>query len=337
MGELPRRTLGPSGIEVPDRGDRLQQLRRPDRRGPQRSGSSRRRSTRASRSSTPPTSTAAVAARRSSGGRCATVATRRSSPPSSAARWAHRSAAAARGAGSCRRSRTACAAWTPTTSTSTSTTSSTRRPRWRRPWARSTSWSAAGKVLAIGCSNYDGAQIDEAHRIATEHGWATYVTAQNEYSLLKRDQVEESVMPAAERLRHGHPPVLPAVQRPPHRQVPPRRAAGGRHAPRHGQQPGARPDDRQQPRRRRGAGAASPANAASRSSTSPSAGCVAQPQVTSVIAGATSPEQVAANARAGAVDADRRRTSRRSTGSRSRPPSPERVAARSSARIARLD
>jgi aryl-alcohol dehydrogenase-like predicted oxidoreductase len=157
---------------------------------------------------------------------------------------------------------------------------------------------SAGKVLAIGCSNYDGAQIDEAHRIATEHDWAIYVSAQNEYSLLKRRRVEESVTPVAVRLRMGILPFFPLFSG----------LLTGKY--RRGEQPPA------------GTRLGMDSNRARDLMTDTNFDIVealdgfarqrgvslldvaigwlsAQPQVTSVIAGATTPEQVADNARAG--------------------------------------
>jgi aryl-alcohol dehydrogenase-like predicted oxidoreductase len=56
----------------------------------------------------------------------------------------------------------------------------------------------AGKVVEIGHSNLDGAQIDEAEQAARDGGHARFVCAQNEWSLLARD-VEDDVVPAVER------------------------------------------------------------------------------------------------------------------------------------------
>jgi aryl-alcohol dehydrogenase-like predicted oxidoreductase len=67
----------------------------------------------------------------------------------------------------------------------------------------------AGKVGAIGCSNYSGEQIEQADSISARNGWARYVTAQNHYSLLERRQVEESVTPACRRLGLGILPYFP--------------------------------------------------------------------------------------------------------------------------------
>ena len=66
-----------------------------------------------------------------------------------------------------------------------------------------------GKVRAIGCSNYSGAQIETADAIARERGWAHYVTAQNQYSLLDRREVETDVTPACVRLGLGILPFFP--------------------------------------------------------------------------------------------------------------------------------
>jgi aryl-alcohol dehydrogenase-like predicted oxidoreductase len=57
----------------------------------------------------------------------------------------------------------------------------------------------AGKVREIGHSNFSGAQIDEAEAAATA-GTPRFVSAQNQWSLLDRD-VEADVLPAAR--RHG--------------------------------------------------------------------------------------------------------------------------------------
>lgn len=57
-----------------------------------------------------------------------------------------------------------------------------------------------GKVLAIGHSNFSAAQIDEAARVADELGVAPFVTTQNELSLVNRE-TDREVTPAA--VRHG--------------------------------------------------------------------------------------------------------------------------------------
>jgi aryl-alcohol dehydrogenase-like predicted oxidoreductase len=58
----------------------------------------------------------------------------------------------------------------------------------------------AGKVLEIGCSNFDAAQLDESARIVSGHDWTPWVTVQNRYSILHREP-ENGVLDACE--RHG--------------------------------------------------------------------------------------------------------------------------------------
>ena len=65
----------------------------------------------------------------------------------------------------------------------------------------------AGKVKTIGCSNFSAAQLDEAER-ATTPGAARFVSVQNEYSLLHREP-ERSVLPACERLGLAFLPYFP--------------------------------------------------------------------------------------------------------------------------------
>ena len=54
----------------------------------------------------------------------------------------------------------------------------------------------AGKVRAVGCSNYAAWQLADAAWIARTHDWAPFVTVQNRYSLLTRD-AERELLPAA--------------------------------------------------------------------------------------------------------------------------------------------
>ena len=63
----------------------------------------------------------------------------------------------------------------------------------------------AGKAVEVGCSNFSVAQLDEAER---EAKGAKYVSVQNEYSLLKRDD-EATVLPACERLGIAYIPFFP--------------------------------------------------------------------------------------------------------------------------------
>jgi aryl-alcohol dehydrogenase-like predicted oxidoreductase len=66
----------------------------------------------------------------------------------------------------------------------------------------------AGKVRAVGASNFDAGQLDEADAVAREHGFTPFTAVQNEYSLLVRD-AEDDVLPACERLGIGFVPFFP--------------------------------------------------------------------------------------------------------------------------------
>ncbi len=66
----------------------------------------------------------------------------------------------------------------------------------------------SGKVRSIGASNFDAAQIEEADAAAHEHGFTPFSAIQNEYSLLKRE-VERDVLPTCERLGIGFVPYFP--------------------------------------------------------------------------------------------------------------------------------
>jgi aryl-alcohol dehydrogenase-like predicted oxidoreductase len=66
----------------------------------------------------------------------------------------------------------------------------------------------AGKVRAIGASNFSAAQLEEAAALAEEHGLTPFTAVQNQYSLLVRE-AEEEVLPACERLGIGFVPFFP--------------------------------------------------------------------------------------------------------------------------------
>jgi aryl-alcohol dehydrogenase-like predicted oxidoreductase len=65
-----------------------------------------------------------------------------------------------------------------------------------------------GKVREIGCSNFSAKQLDEAEEAAKEKGVRRFVTVQNEYSLLAREEREE-VLPACRRLGLSFMPYFP--------------------------------------------------------------------------------------------------------------------------------
>jgi aryl-alcohol dehydrogenase-like predicted oxidoreductase len=66
----------------------------------------------------------------------------------------------------------------------------------------------AGKVRAIGASNFSAGQLFEADEVARERGLTRFTAVQNEYNLLVRD-VEDDVLPACEQLRIGFVPFYP--------------------------------------------------------------------------------------------------------------------------------
>jgi aryl-alcohol dehydrogenase-like predicted oxidoreductase len=66
----------------------------------------------------------------------------------------------------------------------------------------------AGKVRYVGHSNLDAAQVEEVEAICREHGFARPVSAQNQYSLLRRE-AEEELLPTCERLGIGVLPYFP--------------------------------------------------------------------------------------------------------------------------------
>jgi aryl-alcohol dehydrogenase-like predicted oxidoreductase len=65
-----------------------------------------------------------------------------------------------------------------------------------------------GTVRFIGSSNFSAEQIETADRVARARGFARFVSAQNEYSLVARD-VEAEILPACERLGIGMLPYFP--------------------------------------------------------------------------------------------------------------------------------
>ena len=66
----------------------------------------------------------------------------------------------------------------------------------------------AGKVRHVGSSNFTVPQVEEADRVARERGTVRFVAAQNEYSLLER-AAEDELLPACERLGIGVLPFFP--------------------------------------------------------------------------------------------------------------------------------
>ncbi|MCO1598284.1 aldo/keto reductase [Micromonospora sp. RHAY321] len=153
-----------------------------------------------------------------------------------------------------------------------------------------------GKVRYLGNSNFTGWQIADADWVASSNGRARFISAQNHYNLLQRS-VETEVIPACERFGLGMLPFFPLANglltgkyrrgaQPP---AGSRLSGGGRYAERFA----AADWDTIE---------AIEAYAAERGLTMLQVaigGLAAQPAVSSVIAGATTPEQVHDNAAAG--------------------------------------
>ncbi|MEV6374464.1 aldo/keto reductase [Micromonospora sp. WP24] len=154
----------------------------------------------------------------------------------------------------------------------------------------------AGKVRYLGNSNFTGWQIADADWVASSNGRSRFISAQNHYSLVERS-VETEVVPACERFGLGLLPFFPLANglltgKYRRGEAPPagsRLAGGGRYAARFAaanwdliEAIGRYADERGLSMLQVAIG-----------------GLAAQPAVTSVIAGATTPEQVRANAAAG--------------------------------------
>lgn len=67
---------------------------------------------------------------------------------------------------------------------------------------------SAGKVRTIGCSNFTAAQVNDSARIADELGAHRFISAQEQYSLLVRD-IEKEVIPALKAHGMGLLPYFP--------------------------------------------------------------------------------------------------------------------------------
>ena len=67
----------------------------------------------------------------------------------------------------------------------------------------------AGKVRAIGASNFDGALLREADAAARENGLTPFTAVQNHYSLLVREDAERDALPACRELGIGFVPFFP--------------------------------------------------------------------------------------------------------------------------------
>ena len=151
----------------------------------------------------------------------------------------------------------------------------------------------AGTVRAIGASNFSAAELEEADTVAREHGLTPFTAVQNEYSLLVRD-AEADVLPLCERLGIGFVPYFPL-------------ASGlltGKYRRGQAGPEGARLSGRDEIATARQFDQVEALQAFADARGVPLidvaiGALLAQPAVASVIAGATRPEQVHANAAAG--------------------------------------
>jgi aryl-alcohol dehydrogenase-like predicted oxidoreductase len=66
----------------------------------------------------------------------------------------------------------------------------------------------AGKVREIGCSNFSAEQIREADEVSRRNHFARFVSVQNHYNMLRRDD-EADVIPECERLGIAYLPYFP--------------------------------------------------------------------------------------------------------------------------------
>jgi aryl-alcohol dehydrogenase-like predicted oxidoreductase len=65
-----------------------------------------------------------------------------------------------------------------------------------------------GKVRYVGHSNLEAAQVEEIDELARRNGWARPVSAQNQYSLMRRE-AEDELLPVCEQLGIGVLPYFP--------------------------------------------------------------------------------------------------------------------------------
>ncbi len=149
-----------------------------------------------------------------------------------------------------------------------------------------------GKVRAIGSSNFTAAMVEESHATARERGLTSFVSEQSEYSWLKRG-AEAELLPTCERLGVGFIPYFPLASG-----ILTGKYRKGEPAPE-----GTRLHGREIQDEHHDAVARLRAYAEARGISLLEVavgGLAAQPGVASVITGATKPEQVGANAAAGA-------------------------------------
>jgi len=147
-----------------------------------------------------------------------------------------------------------------------------------------------GKVRWIGSSNFSAGQIEDADRVARERGLTRFVAAQNHYSFVHRE-AEDEILPACERLGIGQLPFFPLASglltgKYVRGEVASEGRLAGREIP---EEQHDRVDALRAFADERGVSLLDVAIG----------GLAAMPAVASVIAGATKPEQVRANVKAG--------------------------------------
>jgi aryl-alcohol dehydrogenase-like predicted oxidoreductase len=148
-----------------------------------------------------------------------------------------------------------------------------------------------GLVRAIGSSNFTAAMVEEADAIASERRLTPFASEQSEYSWLARD-AEDELLPACQRLGVGFVPYFPLASG-----LLTGKYRRGEPAPEGTRLHGRELDEAKLDRVERLEALASERGATLLEVAI--GGLLAQPAVTSVIAGATRPEQVRANALAG--------------------------------------
>ena len=136
-----------------------------------------------------------------------------------------------------RRSTRRCAGSAPTTSTSTRSTAGTTRRRSRRRWRRCTTWCGPARPATSAHRSMYAWQFAKAQHVAERNGWTRFVSMQNHYNLVYREE-EREMIPLCLDQGVGVHPVEPAGPR-----------AAGRHPEARGR--AAHGPGRQRPVRRR--------------------------------------------------------------------------------------
>ena len=148
----------------------------------------------------------------------------------------------------------------------------------------------AGKVRVIGCSNFSAEQLAEADRVARKDGTARFTVLQNHYNLLRRDD-DEDVLPLCRELGLAYIPYFPLASG-----LLTGKYRRGRPAPEGTRLAGREIEDEQFDRVEALAGFAEERGHTLHELAV--AALTSTPGIASVIAGATKPEQVRANAAA---------------------------------------